>query len=443
MLKSNNVKRVLSSAGFEHFFHFFTVFSGIFIIMTTLILQVMRTGLYASPDSSLTAIAKNADQYVALAMARTITVTETDSSDGDNDTTYEPKVSIAKVSPNIDLILFDKKGNRLTENTSFSKLQNLDVDVRKRGTIISATVPSLFGQENEHYHYITVKVHDNNYPNVRYMTIAVNVEQLVAANERYERIIITLMVIFWIVSIGASIYLAMWTRKPIIESYEKQKSFVENASHELRTPLSVLQNRLEVLLRKPNETILDNFENLASSLEEVRNMRLLTTNLLNLARRDDGIKPELTQITPEEIETIFENYSLIAEESSKQFNSENLVARSFRSDRTLLKQVMTILFDNAMKYTGDDGVIDFTVKTNDHTLILSVADNGYGISDADKKKIFDRFYRVDKARTRQQGGFGLGLSLAQQIVKSLKGSITVKDNTPQGTIFEVKLPINK
>ncbi|WP_421038360.1 sensor histidine kinase [Streptococcus hyointestinalis] len=443
MLKSNNVKRVLSSAGFEHFFHFFTVFSGIFIIMTTLILQVMRTGLYASPDSSLTAIAKNADQYVALAMARTITVTETDSSDGDNDTTYEPKVSIAKVSPNIDLILFDKKGNRLTENTSFSKLQNLDVDVRKRGTIISATVPSLFGQENEHYHYITVKVHDNNYPNVRYMTIAVNVEQLVAANERYERIIITLMVIFWIVSIGASIYLAMWTRKPIIESYEKQKSFVENASHELRTPLSVLQNRLEVLLRKPNETILDNFENLASSLEEVRNMRLLTTNLLNLARRDDGIKPELTQITPEEIETIFENYSLIAEESGKQFNSENLVARSFRSDRTLLKQVMTILFDNAMKYTGDDGVIDFTVKTNDRTLILSVADNGYGISDADKKKIFDRFYRVDKARTRQQGGFGLGLSLAQQIVKSLKGSITVKDNTPQGTIFEVKLPINK
>lgn len=443
MLKSNNVKRVLSSAGFEHFFHFFTVFSGIFIIMTTLILQVMRTGLYASPDSSLTAIAKNADQYVALAMARTITVTETDSSDGDNDTTYEPKVSIAKVSPNIDLILFDKKGNRLTENTSFSKLQNLDVDVRKRGTIISATVPSLFGQENEHYHYITVKVHDNNYPNVRYMTIAVNVEQLVAANERYERIIITLMVIFWIVSIGASIYLAMWTRKPIIESYEKQKSFVENASHELRTPLSVLQNHLEVLLRKPNETILDNFENLASSLEEVRNMRLLTTNLLNLARRDDGIKPELTQITPEEIETIFENYSLIAEESGKQFNSENLVARSFRSDRTLLKQVMTILFDNAMKYTGDDGVIDFTVKTNDRTLILSVADNGYGISDADKKKIFDRFYRVDKARTRQQGGFGLGLSLAQQIVKSLKGSITVKDNTPQGTIFEVKLPINK
>ena len=412
-------------------------------MMTTLMLQGMRTGLYASPDSSLTAIAKNADQYVALAMARTITVTETDSSDGDNDTTYEPKVSIAKVSPNIDLILFDNKGNRLTENTSFSKLQNLDVDVRKRGTIISATVPSLFGQENEHYHYINVKVHDNNYPNVRYMTIAVNVEQLVAANERYERIIITLMVIFWIVSIGASIYLAMWTRKPIIESYEKQKSFVENASHELRTPLSVLQNRLEVLLRKPNETILDNFENLASSLEEVRNMRLLTTNLLNLARRDDGIKPELTQITPEEIETIFENYSLIAEESGKQFNSENLVARSFRSDRTLLKQVMTILFDNAMKYTGDDGVIDFTIKTNDRTLILSVADNGYGISDADKKKIFDRFYRVDKARTRQQGGFGLGLSLAQQIVKSLKGSITVKDNSPLFTIFEVKLPINK
>lgn len=72
--------------------------------------------------------------------------------------------------------------------------------------------------------------------------------------------------------------------------------FVENASHELRTPLAVLQNRLESLFRKPNETILDNSEHIASSLDEVRNMRILTTNLLNLARRDDGIKPQLVDV---------------------------------------------------------------------------------------------------------------------------------------------------
>ena len=92
-----------------------------------------------------------------------------------------------------------------------------------------------------------------------------------------------------------------------------------------------------------------------------------------------------------------------------------------------------------VKYTEDDGHVTFTVRTNDRQLYISVADNGPGISDSDKKKIFDRFYRVDKARTRQKGGFGLGLSLAQQIVLALKGTIVVKDNQPKGTIFEVKI----
>ena len=220
---------------------------------------------------------------------------------------------------------------------------------------------------------------------------------------------------------------------------EKQKAFVENASHELRTPLAVIQNRLEVLFRKPESTILDNSENIASSLDEVRNMRLLTTNLLNLARRDDGIKPEIETLEPAFFDTVFTNYAMIAEENEKGFTAQNQVGRPIQTDKTLLKQLMTILFDNAIKYTEDDGHVTFTVRTNDRYLYICVADNGPGISDSDKKKIFDRFYRVDKARTRQKGGFGLGLSLAQQIVLALKGTIVVKDNQPKGTIFEVKI----
>jgi len=100
---------------------------------------------------------------------------------------------------------------------------------------------------------------------------------------------------------------------------------------------------------------------------------------------------------------------------------------------------MTILFDNAIKYTEEDGEIEFVVHATDRHLYLTVTDNGIGISATDKKKIFDRFYRVDKARTRQKGGFGLGLSLAKQIVDAFKGSIYVKDNKPKGTVFEVKL----
>ena len=259
------------------------------------------------------------------------------------------------------------------------------------------------------------------------------------ATERYVKLIVIMMSFFWLLSVAASMYLAKWSRRPIQESLEKQKAFVENASHELRTPLAVIQNRLEVLFRKPESTILDNSENIASSLDEVRNMRLLTTNLLNLARRDDGIKPEIETLEPAFFDTVFTNYAMIAEENEKGFTSQNQVGRPIQTDKTLLKQLMTILFDNAIKYTEDDGHVTFTVRTNDRHLYISVADNGPGISDSDKKKIFDRFYRVDKARTRQKGGFGLGLSLAQQIVLALKGTIVVKDNQPKGTIFEVKI----
>ena len=249
------------------------------------------------------------------------------------------------------------------------------------------------------------------------------------------------MASFWILSLIASLYLARVSVRPLLESMQKQQSFVENASHELRTPLAVLQNRLETLFRKPEATIMDVSESIASSLEEVRNMRFLTTNLLNLARRDDGIKPELAEVPTSFFNKTFTNYEIITSENDKIFRFENRVHRTIITDPLLLKQLMTILFDNAIKYTEEDGEIDFVISATDRHLYLTVSDNGVGVSTEDKKKIFDRFYRVDKARTRQKGGFGLGLSLAKQIVDALKGTIAVKDNKPRGTIFEVKVVI--
>ena len=170
-------------------------------------------------------------------------------------------------------------------------------------------------------------------------------------------------------------------------------------------------------------------------------MRMLTTNLMNLARRDDGLKPEIGPVAPTYFETIFDNFSLIAEENDRQLMVENRLKGLIFTDKTLLKQVMTILFDNAIKYSEEGGVIRILLDVRDRHLIFSIADDGLGISDADKKKIFDRFYRVDKARTRQKGGFGLGLSLAKQILDILNGSITVRNNQPKGSIFEIRLPI--
>lgn len=434
--------------------------------MTVMILQILSYGVYSNVDSSLKIAATKSNSYLEMEMLKrelfvasevdqnnTTTIYQAYDTKGsseppkssDSNQESKPKKSKMEDAPhdlsvaaNTSVLVLDKNGKVLNAFDKFSSLTNLSIDRSNLDIISQGSAQNYFNQ-TEKYRLITEKVDNRLYPNAKYVVIAINTTQLEEATERYVKLIIIMMSFFWLLSVAASMYLAKWSRRPIQESLEKQKAFVENASHELRTPLAVIQNRLEVLFRKPESTILDNSENIASSLDEVRNMRLLTTNLLNLARRDDGIKPEIETLEPAFFDTVFTNYAMIAEENEKGFTAQNQVGRPIQTDKTLLKQLMTILFDNAIKYTEDDGHVTFTVRTNDRHLYISVADNGPGISDSDKKKIFDRFYRVDKARTRQKGGFGLGLSLAQQIVLALKGTIVVKDNQPKGTIFEVKI----
>ena len=462
----NYLFRRIKSDGFKSFIHFFATFSGIFLIMTVMILQILSYGVYSNVDSSLKMAATKTNSYLEMEMLKrelfltsevdqnnTTTIYQAydtnestaetpDSSGSKKEPKKKTKIEDAphdlSVAANTSVLVLDKNGKVLNVVDKFSSLSNLPIDKNNIDVISKGSAQNYFDQ-TEKYRLITEKVDNSLYPDAKYLVIAINTTQLEEATERYVKLIVIMMSFFWLLSVAASMYLAKWSRRPIQESLEKQKAFVENASHELRTPLAVIQNRLEVLFRKPESTILDNSENIASSLDEVRNMRLLTTNLLNLARRDDGIKPEIETLEPAFFDTVFTNYAMIAEENEKGFTAQNQVGRPIQTDKTLLKQLMTILFDNAIKYTEDDGHVTFTVRTNDRHLYICVADNGPGISDSDKKKIFDRFYRVDKARTRQKGGFGLGLSLAQQIVLALKGTIVVKDNQPKGTIFEVKI----
>ncbi|MGT2926189.1 sensor histidine kinase [Streptococcus cuniculipharyngis] len=425
------IRRLLKSENFPFFVHFLGVFTGIFLVMTVIILQVMSFGIYTSVDSSLRTAKNDIDSYITLAMIKN----DLSLRSSNQSQVIEPP---SEVVANTDIILYNAKGEIINAIDGLSGLEYMELDKENLNSIIKVSLKNISGKILE-YRALAIPVKNLAYPNVAYAMIAINTNQLEEANLRYSRLIITVMIVFWIVSVGASVYLAKWSRRPILENYQKQKTFVENASHELRTPLAVLQNRLETLFRKPESTIMDNTENIASSLDEVRNMRLLTTNLLNLARRDDGIKPEIVEIKPDFFDEIFDNYQMIAAEQEKSFQAHNRVQQVVKSDKVLLKQLMTILFDNAMKYTDKTDHIVLEVIARDKFLLIRISDTGIGISAQDKQHIFDRFYRVDKARTRQRGGFGLGLSLAKQIVDSLKGSITVKDNSPKGTIFEVKL----
>ena len=440
----NKIKKTVNADDFSYFIRYFGLFTLIFSTMTLIIIQVMRSSLYTTVDENLKMLSKDRYSIISLAnrtgngMGRDETA-----DDGPEDDELGPEDGPRpSVTSNSTAILLNDKFENVTTDNGFLDLKTVTFSRSYLNKIKQIQITNHYKQKESYRAYLVDIDPDDYIYGVKYAVIMTNISQLEQTSEKHESQIALVMICFWGISLFASIFLAKMSVKPLLESMNRQKAFVENASHELRTPLAVLQNRLETLFRKPEATIMESSESIASSLEEVRNMRFLTTNLLNLARRDDGIKPELGEVEPDFFNTIFTNYEMIASENNRVFRFENRVHRTIITDKLLLKQLMTILFDNAVKYTEEEGDIYFEISTTERSLYLTVADNGIGISAADKKKIFDRFYRVDKARTRQKGGFGLGLSLAKQIVDALKGSISVKDNKPNGTIFEVKIAIS-
>ena len=456
----NKIKRLFRTENFSYFIRYFVVFTLIFGLMTMIIFQLMRLTMYQSSDENFKEFLEEPSLIVNFALARGISSNaevileqEEKPADTKNDTNpddaFKPdqsfKPSKLRLNTNYHVILYDKNGTIVNNLDTMSGLDSIELDTENLTKIVEKTVTTAFG-DDETYRMMTVDISQeasiqNTGVSVQYATVLFNTTQIRDSLARYEATVLLVMVSFWLISIIASFYLARVSVRPLLISFQKQKDFVENASHELRTPLAVLQNRLESLFRKPEATILESSEKIASSLEEVRNMRLLTTNLMNLARRDDGLKAEIVPVPPSFFNTILENYMIMAEENDRHLKVQNHIQQTVYTDKTLLKQVMTILFDNALKYTEDGGHIQLQLDIREQQLIFSVADDGLGISDVDKKKIFDRFYRVDKARTRQKGGFGLGLSLAKQILDTLNGSITVKNNLPKGSIFEIRLPV--
>lgn len=438
------IKKTVGEDDFSYFIRYFGLFTLIFSAMTLIIIQVMRSSLYTTVDENLKTLSQDPYSLVAIAY-RDQRQSNTKRDDNDHEVMIpdhdksEPK---GDVTSNTTVVLLNRNYENLTTGNGFLNFKSVTFGRKLLNKVSQLQITNSYGKKESYRAYMTdLGLTDDGGSDVKYAVIMTNISQLEQTSEEHESQIALVMICFWGISLFASLFLARLSVKPLLESMQKQKAFVENASHELRTPLAVLQNRLETLFRKPEATIMESSESIASSLDEVRNMKLLTTNLLNIARRDDGLKPEIEEIEPSFFDQTFSNFEIIAEENGKFFQGDNQVDKVICSDKTLLKQLMTILYDNALKYTDEDGEIQFEVQLKDKNLLLRVLDNGPGVRDEDKKRIFDRFYRVDKARTRQKGGFGLGLSLAKQIVEAFKGTIQVKDNKPKGSIFEVKLSI--
>ena len=221
----------------------------------------------------------------------------------------------------------------------------------------------------------------------------------------------------------------------IEESIQQQKRFVEDASHELRTPLAIIHGHLSLLQRwgKEDKEILES--SLNTSIKEANRMIDLTNELLLLTQIEK--KREHGPFSPcpalEILNEVIGNYQLLHEnlKINKHFTTNEEILLAIPQEQ--LKQILIIIFDNAVKYSGDDKEISINTSAGNGKYKMKIQDNGYGISQEDLPYIFDRFYRVDKARSRSKGGNGLGLSIAKNIIDEFNGEIKVESTSGKGT----------
>jgi len=221
------------------------------------------------------------------------------------------------------------------------------------------------------------------------------------------------------------------------------KRFVADASHELRTPLTVLRGELENLIQdgRLNQ---ERRETLGSMLEEVERLTKIVEGLLALSRLDAGeAQVEWVEFNMAELAaTTADQMSLLAEDKGIAIQCDAGQPVIVEGDRARLKQVVVNLLDNAIKYTQAGGVVRLAVARQNGHAILDVADNGIGIPPEALGHVFDRFFRVDKARSRDQGGAGLGLSIVKSICTAHGAQVEVESRPGKGTQFRIKLALS-
>jgi heavy metal sensor kinase len=227
-------------------------------------------------------------------------------------------------------------------------------------------------------------------------------------------------------------------------AFLKVSQFTADASHELRTPIALIRAEAEIALRKSRDEA-EYREALYHVLSEAEKTSTLIESLLALARADAGreslnlqridLRKIIQDSAQEWIPRIVAGHLLFAQ---KITDAPLIVV----GDSTALSRLLNILFDNAAKYTPPPGTINLTLEKKDQRAIIAIRDTGIGISEVDQARIFERFYRADKARSRELGGSGLGLAIAKWIVEQHGGRVSVESSPAHGSTFVVDLPLH-
>lgn len=278
--------------------------------------------------------------------------------------------------------------------------------------------------DGHHLRGVTVTFARENSQN-SYVQVLANVDSEMAILESVTNTLIGGFLVALIIAAALSYILARRALKPLLQSWVKQTEFIQNASHELRTPLTIIKTTQELLLDKPNDKVIDHFENIAATIEEVDRLSHLSADLLFLTKFDSGANTlNKTKIELDgALRFMAHLYRETVELQDKVFQFSAASNCSIMADEKKIRQLIAIVLDNALKYTHEGDRIQMNSFREGHDAVIEVKDTGIGISKEDAKRAFERFYRADKARS--EGGSGLGLAIAFSIVKAHGGKITI------------------
>lgn len=243
-----------------------------------------------------------------------------------------------------------------------------------------------------------------------------------------------------IIFFAISVFLANWILKPTEKSWQQQKQFLADASHELKTPLTVILTNADIVLSHKKDTVANQSKWVEHIQTEAKRMSTLINELLFLAKNEDA-KTNVIFSALNFSDIVWNSllpFESVIYEQGKFLESKIQSDIMIYGEENKLSQLVVILLDNACKYSNENTTIEISLSENQDKIKLSVTDVGNTISQNDIEHIFERFYRVDKSRSRENGGYGLGLSIAQSIVNMHNGKISVQSG--QSTIFTVIFP---
>ncbi len=425
-----------------HIIYNMIAFSSIFIIFGILMFLMVRNITFSSIDNQLKdAQNKFVDMNEKLEILYDIFGLE-NYTVFDNNVSFDYNFSQRIDNPQVNCIVRDKN-EKILNKEDLGKISeyesDLGFDKNKLNTVYGLKINNKY-----HYRCLNFLIKSADSSKERYVQLLINVDGETSLIYNYKNIIVQAVMMGIILSGIASLILSRKTLKPIQEILKKQTEFVQNVSHELRTPLTIIQAKQELLLREPNARIIDKSEEIMLTLNETKRLSKITKDLMILLRGSAPNKMLILQKEDVKIDEWIQNiaapYQEIVLAQGKTLTLNLNFQKDISIDTNKIHQLLVILLDNSIKYTEKGDTIEIRTFLKDNKCNMEVIDTGIGISEEGLKHVFDRFYREDRARNRETGGSGLGLSIATTIVNIHNGTIRASHNSPKGTIFTVRLP---